>query len=292
MLRSMTGYGKATAELPGCKITVEIKSLNSKQADLALRLPYAFSEKELEIRALLSRELERGKISVFINRENLGSLSNSKINTELAKNYYQQLQALKDELGDESATDLMALVMRMPEVVSQTNDALNEEEELALMQTLKQAIAFTDAYRLQEGEILKADFALRVGIILDLLKQVDQYEESRIQKVKSRLYGTLMNQIDELKIDKNRFEQELIFYLEKFDVTEEKVRLKQNCDYFIQSINDKEASNGKKLGFILQEIGREVNTLGSKSNDSDMQRLVVQMKDELEKMKEQSLNIL
>jgi len=292
MLRSMTGYGKATAELPGCKITVEIKSLNSKQADLALRLPYAFSEKELEIRALLSRELERGKISVYINRENLGSLSNSKINTELAKNYYQQLQALKDELGDESATDLMALVMRMPEVVSQTNDALNEEEELALMQTLKQAIAFTDAYRLQEGEILKADFALRVGIILDLLKQVDQYEESRIQKVKSRLYGTLMNQIDELKIDKNRFEQELIFYLEKFDVTEEKVRLKQNCDYFIQSINDKEASNGKKLGFILQEIGREVNTLGSKSNDSDMQRLVVQMKDELEKMKEQSLNIL
>lgn len=292
MLRSMTGYGKATAELPGCKITVEIKSLNSKQADLALRLPYAFSEKELEIRALLSRELERGKISVFINRENLGSLSNSKINTELAKNYYQQLQALKDELGDESATDLMALVMRMPEVVSQTNDALNEEEELALMQTLKQAIAFTDAYRLQEGEILKADFALRVGIILDLLKQVDQYEESRIQKVKSRLYGTLMNQIDELKIDKNRFEQELIFYLEKFDVTEEKVRLKQNCDYFIQSINDKEASNGKKLGFILQEIGREINTLGSKSNDSDMQRLVVQMKDELEKMKEQSLNIL
>ncbi len=292
MLRSMTGYGKATAELPGCKITVEIKSLNSKQADLALRLPYAFSEKELEIRALLSRELERGKISVYINRENLGSLSNSKINTELAKNYYQQLQALKDELGDESATDLMALVMRMPEVVSQTNDALNEEEELALMQTLKQAIAFTDAYRLQEGEILKADFALRVGIILDLLKQVDQYEESRIQKVKSRLYGTLMNQIDELKIDKNRFEQELIFYLEKFDVTEEKVRLKQNCDYFIQSINDKEASNGKKLGFILQEIGREINTLGSKSNDSDMQRLVVQMKDELEKMKEQSLNIL
>ncbi len=292
MLRSMTGYGKATAELPGCKITVEIKSLNSKQADLALRLPYAFSEKELEIRALLSRELERGKISVYINRENLGSLSNSKINTELAKNYYQQLQALKDELGDESATDLMALVMRMPEVVSQTNDDLNEEEELALMQTLKQAIAFTDAYRLQEGEILKADFALRVGIILDLLKQVDQYEESRIQKVKSRLYGTLMNQIDELKIDKNRFEQELIFYLEKFDVTEEKVRLKQNCDYFIQSINDKEASNGKKLGFILQEIGREINTLGSKSNDSDMQRLVVQMKDELEKMKEQSLNIL
>jgi uncharacterized protein (TIGR00255 family) len=288
----MTGYGKATAELPGCKITVEIKSLNSKQADLALRLPYAFSEKELEIRALLSRELERGKISVYINRENLGSLSNSKINTELAKNYYQQLQALKDELGDESATDLMALVMRMPEVVSQTNDDLNEEEELALMQTLKQAIAFTDAYRLQEGEILKADFALRVGIILDLLKQVDQYEESRIQKVKSRLYGTLMNQIDELKIDKNRFEQELIFYLEKFDVTEEKVRLKQNCDYFIQSINDKEASNGKKLGFILQEIGREINTLGSKSNDSDMQRLVVQMKDELEKMKEQSLNIL
>ncbi len=292
MLRSMTGYGKATAELPGCKITVEIKSLNSKQADLALRLPYAFSEKELEIRALLSRELERGKISVYINRENLGSLSNSKINTELAKNYYQQLQALKDELGDESATDLMALVMRMPEVVSQTNDDLNEEEELALMQTLKQAIAFTDAYRLQEGEILKADFELRVGIILDLLKQVDQYEESRIQKVKSRLYGTLMNQIDELKIDKNRFEQELIFYLEKFDVTEEKVRLKQNCDYFIQSINDKEASNGKKLGFILQEIGREINTLGSKSNDSDMQRLVVQMKDELEKMKEQSLNIL
>jgi len=288
----MTGYGKATAELPGCKITVEIKSLNSKQADLALRLPYAFSEKELEIRALLSRELERGKISVYINRENLGSLSNSKINTELAKNYYQQLQALKDELGDESATDLMALVMRMPEVVSQTNDDLNEEEELALMQTLKQAIAFTDAYRLQEGEILKADFALRVGIILDLLKQVDQYEESRIQKVKSRLYGTLMNQIDELKIDKNRFEQELIFYLEKFDVTEEKVRLKQNCDYFIQSINDKEASNGKKLGFILQEIGREINTLGSKSNDSDMQRIVVQMKDELEKMKEQSLNIL
>jgi uncharacterized protein (TIGR00255 family) len=288
----MTGYGKATAELPGCKITVEIKSLNSKQADLALRLPYAFSEKELEIRALLSRELERGKISVYINRENLGSLSNSKINTELAKNYYQQLQALKDELGDESATDLMALVMRMPEVVSQTNDDLNEEEELALMQTLKQAIAFTDAYRLQEGEILKADFSLRVGIILDLLKQVDQYEESRIQKVKSRLYGTLMNQIDELKIDKNRFEQELIFYLEKFDVTEEKVRLKQNCDYFIQSINDKEASNGKKLGFILQEIGREINTLGSKSNDSDMQRLVVQMKDELEKMKEQSLNIL
>ena len=288
----MTGYGKAELELDDAKLSIEIKSLNSKQLDLNIRIPYSYNEKEMELRSILSKKLERGKISVFINREVLGESSNHKINKTLAKYFYKQVQEVAQEVGNEHSEEIMSIVMRLPDVVKQVNEEVKDKDWKQLLEVTKNALDHIDEFRLQEGTILEADFSLRIGNILELLGRVEEFESRRIIRIKERLQQSLIKQIDESKIDKDRFEQELIFYLEKFDITEEKVRLRQHCDYFIETLDNKFISKGKKLGFITQEIGREINTLGSKANDSDLQKIVVQMKDELEKIKEQALNIL
>lgn len=288
----MTGYGKSEIELAKAKLTIEIKSLNSKQLDLNIRLPYAFNEQELGLRALISKTLERGKISVFINLEHTGQNTNMQINSDLIKEYYVQLSNLAKELGNNDTTNILPTVMQMPDVVKAEKDEFDENDILKFNEVVKTAIDKIDEFRIHEGAVLEKDFRNRIAAILELLSQVDEFENVRVAKVKERIEQALNNQIDESKIDKNRLEQELIFYIEKLDITEEKVRLAKHCHYFIDTLDDKYKSKGKKLGFILQEIGREINTLGSKSNDSDLQKIVVQMKDELEKIKEQGLNIL
>jgi uncharacterized protein (TIGR00255 family) len=288
----MTGYGKAEVELSQSKLSIEIKSLNSKQMDLGVRLPYAFNAKELELRSMVSKELERGKINVFVNKEAVGESSSIQINKTLAKSLYRQISEIASELELEASEDYISTVMRMPDVIKQTTEEVDEEDWKALQRITIEALKNLDEFRIQEGKTLEEDFSMRIGKIVELLMAVEAFEGARIEKVKERIQQSLNSNIDEGKIDKNRFEQEIIFYLEKLDVTEEKIRLKKHCDYFIESMDEEVISKGKKLGFILQEIGREINTLGSKSNDSEMQKIVVQMKDELEKIKEQALNIL
>ncbi len=287
----MTGYGKAEAELSNAKLSIEIKTLNSKQIDLNVRLPHAYNSKEVEIRSIVSKSLERGKIAVFINKESLGEDTKHEINSDLAKSYYTQIKAIAEEVGDNS-TEILSTIMRMPDVVKQNTSELDKAELKQLMQLVKDTLANVDEFRIEEAKAMEEDFRLRIANILELLTQVEPLETTRIERVKDRLEQALLKNIDESKVDKNRFEQEVIFYLEKFDITEEKVRLKKHCSYFIETLDNNNISKGKKLGFITQEIGREINTLGSKSNDSDMQKIVVNMKDELEKIKEQALNVL
>ncbi len=291
MLYSMTGYGKAELELPGKKISIEIKTLNSKQIDLNVRLPYVYNEKELELRSLLSGRLERGKIAFFMNSEAMGEYGSYSINKELAAQYLNELNEVARQAGAET-DGLLAAVTRLPDVVKQSDESIDESEWRQIKQAVETAVDKVEEFRLQEGETLETDFRKRIANILELLQEVAPFEEGRIERMKKRLNKELLKSLDEGKIDRNRFEQELIFYLEKFDITEEKVRLKKHCDYFLETLDSKQKSKGKKLGFILQEIGREINTLGSKSNEQNMQKIVVQMKDELEKIKEQSLNIL
>ena len=291
MLYSMTGYGKAELELPGKKISVEIRTLNSKQMDLNVRLPYVYNEKELELRSLLSKRLERGKIAFFMNSEAVGEFGSYSINKELAAQYLKELKEVARQTESES-DGLLAAVTRLPDVVKQSDEHIDEAEWKQIKKAVETAVDKVEAFRLQEGETLERDFRKRIEKILQLLQEVAPYEEARIERMKNRLNKELLKSLDEGKIDRNRFEQELIYYLEKFDITEEKVRLKKHCDYFLETLDSGQKSKGKKLGFILQEIGREINTLGSKSNEQNMQKIVVQMKDELEKIKEQSLNIL
>ncbi len=291
MVRSMTGYGKAEAELNNAKLSIEIKSLNSKQIDLNVRLPHSYNSKEVEIRSIVSKFLERGKISVFINKESLGEETRHTINSELAVNYYNQVKEIATETNSNS-NDILAMVMRMPDIIKQNNNEVDKEELNILISLLKDTLKNIDDFRIEEAKAMEADFRLRISNIVELLNQVEPLEKVRIERVKDRLEAALIKNIDESKVDKNRFEQEIIFYLEKFDITEEKVRLSKHCSYFIETLENDNVSKGKKLGFISQEIGREINTLGSKSNDSDMQKIVVNMKDELEKIKEQALNIL
>ena len=229
--------------------------------------------------------------SVFLNIEYLGEKSNHSINKELAEFYYNQLRELASKVGN-STDNLLESVMRLPDVVKQVNEKVDENEWKEIVKLTKEALKKQDEFRAQEGATLEEDFRLRIKNILDLLKNVDKYESQRIDTIKERMQQSLSKHFDEASIDKNRFEQELIFYFEKLDITEEKVRLSKHCDYFIETLDENIISKGKKLGFILQEIGREINTLGSKSNNQDMQKIVVQMKDELEKIKEQALNIL
>lgn len=291
MLHSMTGYGKAVLELPSKKISIEIKSLNSKQTDLNVRIPYVYNEKELALRSLLSKRLERGKINFFMTSESVGEYSSYSINKDLAAHYFQELREVSKAMN--TTTDgLLSAITRLPDVVKQTTESVDENEWKEILSAVEAALNSLEEFRLQEGVSLEEDFRLRIFKILSLLEDVVPFEEGRIERVKSKLNKELLNAIDEGKVDRNRFEQELIFYIEKFDITEEKVRLKKHCDYFIETLDGKQKSKGKKLGFILQEIGREINTLGSKSNEPNMQQIVVQMKDELEKIKEQALNIL
>jgi len=285
MIQSMTGYGKHVIQLPSKKITVEIKSLNSKNLDLNARVPSSYREKELEIRNMLAKSLTRGKVDFNLFIEMTGESTNAKVNEAVVKEYISQLRNVID--GDE--TELLKMAVRMPDALKTERDEIDDDEFTEILSAVTVALQEINTYRSDEGAVLKKDFLERIDSIENLLNEVITIDASRIDNVKERL----RNAVSELKekVDENRFEQELIYYLEKYDITEEKVRLQNHLNYFREAINS-EDSNGKKLGFITQEIGREINTIGSKSNFAPMQQLVVQMKDELEKIKEQALNVL
>lgn len=287
----MTGFGKAICELPDKKITIDIKSVNSKQLDFNLKLPYIYREKEIEIRNVISKRLERGKVDVYVNVENTGGVSNYSINKSVALKYYEDLRGLSTEIGRSDFNDYLPILLKLPEVLKSESSELNDNEANMVVETFMTAIGQLDDFRMHEGEVLENDFINRIDIISKLNESVDPLEKERILRVKEKLTRSLNEVIEENKFDKNRLEQELIYYIEKIDFTEERVRLKKHCIYFIDTLKDKD-SNGKKLNFIVQEIGREINTLGSKANDADIQKIVVQMKDELEKIKEQLMNVL
>jgi uncharacterized protein (TIGR00255 family) len=286
----MTGYGKAVAELKNRKITIEIKSLNSKQFDLSTRLPAAYREKEIALRNLLAHRLIRGKVLFSINVEMIAKDVTSKIDHDMLEQYHREIKALSDELNIPQPQEWFSVLFRFPDVIRQEQEELSDEECDIIEQAVNRAVDETIAFRRQEGEMLAQVLTEKINNIRSLLEAVESFEEERIDKVKTRIREGL-NSLEGIEYDKNRFEQELIYYIEKLDVNEEKKRLAHHLDYFIAMLKEKE-SQGKKLGFIAQEIGREINTLGSKSNQSDMQRIVIQMKDELEQMKEQILNIL
>lgn len=285
MIYSMTGYGKSVLQLPTKKITIELKSLNSKSLDLNARMPSIYREKELGIRKQIANQLERGKVDFSIYVETTADDTSTQINTPVVKQYMQQLREVVD--GDD--TELLKMAVRFPDALNTVREEIDENEWSQIETEITQAINALNEHRLDEGKVLEADFNARIKNIADLLDQVIAIDPERIEGVRERL----KKGIEELKekYDENRFEQELVYYIEKFDITEEKVRLSNHLNYFTESINSPD-SNGKKLGFISQEIGREINTIGSKSNYAPMQQLVVQMKDELEKIKEQLLNVL
>lgn len=288
----MTGYGRAERHTDQRKITVEIKSLNSKQLDLSARIPSIYREKEYEIRNTVGKALGRGKVDLFVSVENVGGVKSvgGAINTELFKAYYLQLAALQKELGDtNTAEPLITTVLRLPEVMQSESVTISDEEWTALTEAVEEAIENINAFRLQEGAVLIKDLLARIDTIEELAAQIVPLEGERIETVRTRLMDNL-NAL-QVNVDSNRFEQEVIFYLEKYDITEEKVRLKQHCDYF-RTVAGESEGVGRKLGFIAQEIGREINTTGSKANHAGIQKIVVRMKDELEKIKEQLLNLL
>lgn len=291
MIKSMTGYGIASFDSGSTKYTVEIKSLNSKFLELSLRIPKAFSEKEFQLRNECNKQIERGKVSLSINVEQAdSSVKAAGIDEELLKNYYNQLKKVSNDLG-EPASNLLQLALGLPEVVKYEEDTVSEEEWKIVDKTFQQALAAFQQFRSDEGNVLEQDVKYRIGIILKNLELVEVEEPKRIPLIKERLNQFLNEAVARESIDQNRFEQELIYYIDKLDITEEKIRLKSHCDYFIETLKNADA-NGKKLGFISQEIGREINTLGSKANDANIQKLVVGMKEELEKIKEQLLNVL
>lgn len=291
MIKSMTGFGRAVLEVDGKVITVEIRTLNSKQLDLNARIPLLFKNYENEIRSMLSKALERAKADFTITVENRAATSAVAINKELAKSYYQTLTELSHELENPVASDVFLHVMRMPDVVSTPQEELSEELWEKLKGAITEACQKLDNFRISEGKVLEADFVKRITLIRNMIDEVTPFEENRIVKIREKFENSLKELAPKVQYDPNRLEQEIFFYLEKLDVTEEKVRLRKHCDYFIETLNENQ-SNGKKLGFIVQECGREINTLGSKSNDFDIQQIVVRMKDELEKLKEQLANVL
>jgi len=291
MIKSMTGYGIASFDTGNTKYTVEIKSLNSKFLELSLRLPKMFSEKEFQLRNDCSRQIERGKVNLSINTEQANSkVKAAGIDATLLKHYLTQLQQVSTDLG-QPADNLLQLALGLPEVVKYDEETVSDEEWKIVEDTFKQAMAAFQQFRKDEGDTLEKDIKYRIGIILENLKQVEVEEPKRIPVIRERLNQFLSEAVGREAIDQNRFEQELIYYIDKLDITEEKIRLKTHCDYFIETLQNADA-NGKKLGFISQEIGREINTLGSKANDANIQKLVVGMKEELEKIKEQLLNVL
>jgi len=286
MIQSMTGFGKASLQLPTKKITVEIKSLNSKGLDLNTRMPSVFREMELGLRNQISQRLERGKVDFSLYVEVTGEETTSKINVPIVKGYINQMKAV---IPNADETELMKMAVRMPDALKTERDEIDENEWKQIQTVIDEALENIANFRKDEGASLEKEFQLRIANIEKLMNEAVSYDAERIETVKTRLRTAL----DELKVnvDENRFEQELIFYLEKYDITEEKVRLGNHLNYFLETLNGTEA-NGRKLGFITQEMGREINTMGSKSNHTEMQKLVVMMKDELEKIKEQVLNVL
>jgi uncharacterized protein (TIGR00255 family) len=289
-MKSMTGYGKTVCKFKDKVVTIELKSLNSKNLDLHTRLPNIYREKDLEIRNLLSRKLSRGKIELQITVDMLENAAPAHINAKVVEDYFNQLSKLQNELGDKTEA-LLPTIMRLPESLKQINEELDDAEWKMLFETLEETILVLDKFRLKEGTVLKKDIVSRTKNIDKLLSGISKYEEERISKIKERIRSGLTEIMESDNYDSNRFEQELIYYLEKLDISEEKTRLKNHCNHF-NEVAEEDIPVGKKLGFIAQEIGREVNTIGSKANHVDIQKLVVQMKDELEKAKEQLMNVL
>ena len=291
MIKSMTGYGKAIAETPQKKITIEIKSLNSKQLDLSTKLPWLYKEKEPEIRNIISQRLDRGKIDLSVYFDILEDEGIPVINKTIVRNYFSQFREIAEELGLNLDDQILPVIMKLPDALKTEKPELSESEwELARKQIME-SIAALDIYRIEEGKSIEADLRKSISGILDSLKAIESCEPGRIEKVREKLLNILRDNAGTENVDKNRFEQELIFYLEKYHINEEKVRLRKHCEYFFETVGSK-SPNGKILGFIAQEIGREINTIGSKANDATIQKLVVMMKDELEKIKEQTNNIL
>jgi uncharacterized protein (TIGR00255 family) len=286
MIQSMTGFGKATLQLPNKKITIEVKSLNSKGLDLNVRMPSLYREMELGLRNQIAVKLERGKIDFSVFVETTAEQTSTKVNAPIIKGYIKQLREIYAEADE---TELMKMAVRMPDAMKVERDEIDENDWVQIQAGIEEALHNILAFRKDEGLSLEKEFQLRIGNIRQYMTEALALDPERVQAIKDRLQTA----IAELKVnvDENRFEQELIYYLEKLDITEEKVRLTNHLDYFLETINKTEA-NGRKLGFITQEMGREINTMGSKSNHAQMQKLVVQMKDELEKIKEQVLNVL
>ena len=297
----MTGYGKAELNLKNTNFNIEIKSLNSKQIDISIKMSSIYRDQEINLRKLLAEQLHRGKIELFVWRESSESNPKYNFNLPLIKKYYQQILSLKKDLGLKwniwtmtpflaKTTDIMPVLLRMPDVIQKEKEKINESEWIDISRSIDQAIKNLVQFRLEEGKKIGEDIFNRINIIAQYLDDIIPFAKDRINKIKVNLNNKL-NELDAQKIDANRFEQELLYYLEKQDITEEQVRLESHLDYF-KKIMQTTSPNGKKLAFVAQEIGREINTIGSKSSDAEMQKIVVQMKDELEKIKEQLLNIL
>lgn len=292
MVRSMTGYGKAIADTGAKKLTVEIKSLNSKQLDINTKLPWMYKEKEIEIRNIISMRVGRGKVDLSVSYDVIDEEMVPVINKTTVKNYFRQLQEVNNELGIESDNiNLLQIIMRLPETVRSEKPELSPDEWEVLRQLINDAVAMLDIYRAEEGKALENDMRNSVEKILRYLGEIVPFEEKRIIKIRERLESMLNEHNLSGSVDRNRFEQEMIYYLEKIDINEEKVRLRKHCEYFTETLAVDDA-NGKTLSFIVQELGREINTIGSKANDASIQKLVVMMKEELEKIKEQTLNVL
>ena len=300
MIQSMTGYGRVEFNLKNKNFTVEIKSLNSKTTDFNLKLPVIYRNKEIILRKMLSEKLKRGKVELSIWFEKTQTNTPYEFDKKLILKYYKQLNSIKQDLGlkannfknffGQNNIDLMPIILKMPDVLIKKDENVEKDEWIKIEKNVNDALDKLIAFREDEGNMLYKDISIRINLIKTLITELERFESQRIEKIKSNIKNKLAT-LEIQNLDQNRLEQELIYYLEKFDITEEKVRLNAHIDYFLECL-DTESSNGKKLTFISQEIGREVNTLGSKSNHSDMQKIVVQMKDELEKIKEQLLNIL
>lgn len=291
MIKSMTGFGKAEFEVNNKKIILELKSLNSKQIDISVRIPPVYREKEIEIRKELAEKMFRGKLDLTIFVENHGEETNSKINEPVLKSYFATLQRINDELELPTDQTTMLAILRLPDVIKTEYETPGEEEWQIILENLHTAIQDIDNFRIAEGKALEEDIIANTRSIMDLLDEIEPFEKERIETVKNRLTENLGKLQMNESIDENRFEQELVFYLDKMDMNEEKIRLANHCHYFLETLAMPE-SNGRKLNFISQEMGREINTLGSKAYDSSIQRIVVKMKDHLERIKEQLLNVL
>lgn len=290
MIKSMTGFGRTAIEVTGKSITVEIRTLNSKQLDLNTRIAPLFRNNENEIRAMISHELERGKIDFYLTLDR-NSAPNVSINSGLAKSYFETLSALSKDLSNPVESDIFMQVLRMPDVISTPQDELSDEDWVAVKDAIQETCNKVNDFRLTEGAALAKDFEKRICMIREMIDEVTPFEENRIATLRAKFDKGMADLAGKVQFDSNRMEQEIFFYLEKLDITEEKVRLRKHCNYFLETMDAPE-SNGKKLAFIVQECGREINTLGSKSNDFQIQQIVVRMKDELEKLKEQLANIL
>ncbi len=291
MIKSMTGFGKAQCRLNNQDVSIELRSLNGKNLDISVKLPQAYREKEQEIRSLIAQTLLRGKIELTMSSEQNNASSPYKLNKDLIENYYHQISNLSRDLGVPVSDTLLPSLLRLPDVLQPEAVTAGEQEWSLLADAIKDSIELADNYRITEGEHLRKDILERIEKITALLSEIEPLEATRTESLKTKIHKAANAIKDDPAFDQNRFEQEMIYYLEKLDITEEKVRLEKHLEYFSDTL-DAPISSGKKLGFITQEIGREINTIGSKANDAGIQRIVVQMKDELEKIKEQLMNIL